>query len=109
MKHLLPFIIIHFFITSCSSTEQQKVDFIDIKAICDDIDFQFHNVKFNADSLKTYKQELILINDPLVTKKIINKSVRFKASNKKEIEKLLSNEEQRNLMKDLNDPIQVIN
>lgn len=109
MKHSLPLLSLTILLYSCSFNEEKKVDYIDIKTICDDIGFQFNHVKFHNDSLITYKQELILINDPLETKKIINTRIKFKRSNRKEIENLLSNDNDRNQLNDLNDPPTVIN
>lgn len=109
MKHLLTLLPLTISLYSCNLSEHKKVDFVDIKTICDDIDFQFKHVKFHNDSLITYKQELILINDPLETKKIINTKIKFKRSNRKEIEKLLSNDNDRNQLNDLNDLPTIIN
>ena len=91
---------------SCQNKEVKKVDFQDIKAICDDLDFQFSS-KSIYDSIKLFSQELILIGDTLETHTIIREKNEF--INSRINEDLLTNETQKSVEKNSESDLYLIN
>ncbi|MBG14877.1 MAG: hypothetical protein CL853_00830 [Crocinitomicaceae bacterium] len=91
---------------SCQNKEVKKVDFQDIKAICDDLEFQFSSNNI-YDSIKLFSQELILVGDTLEIHTIIKEKNEF--INSRINEDLLTNETQKSIEKNSESDLYLIN
>ena len=91
---------------SCQNKEVKKVDFQDIKAICDDLDFQFSSASI-YDSIQLFPQDLILLSDSSECYTVIKKKPNLINPDLKE--ELLSIDNQRNIEKDRSNDIFLIN
>ena len=113
----LPFslIAIALLFLSCeTSPTKNTVDLKDIKAICDDLDFQFDHLSL-SDSLNIYSKKINLSNhevDPVVNDLETRKRIRKKSNPKDKLifgDDILAIEKNKRLKKDVFNQIYIIN
>ena len=106
MRHPLLLFLSTLLLYSCQNNEVEKVDFQDIKAICDDLDFQFSSTSI-YDSIQLFSQDLILLSDSSECYTVIKKKPNLINSDLKE--EMLSIDNQKNIEKDRSNEIYLIN